>query len=163
MLPTLPFPLPGPADEPLNLFTVLARHPDLFRHWVGFAGTLLLAGTLPARLRELAILRTAHLRSCGYEWTHHVPLARAAGLDESAIAAVGAASVDGRWDGADLLVLRAADELHAHGELTDRTWAALRELFDDRQLIELVMLVGQYTMLAFAIRTLRVPGEARTE
>ncbi|MFB9371422.1 carboxymuconolactone decarboxylase family protein [Kitasatospora albolonga] len=156
---TLPITLPGPADEPLTVFTVLARHPELFRQWVGFAGTLLLAGTLPARARELAVLRTAHLRSCTYEWGHHVPVALAAGLPEGAVAAVASRLTDWDWAPEDLLVLRAADELHDRGELTDPTWDGLRELYDDRQLIELVMLIGQYTMLAFTLRTLRVRPE----
>ncbi|WP_405015775.1 carboxymuconolactone decarboxylase family protein [Kitasatospora sp. NBC_00070] len=156
---TLPLTVPGPADAPLNVFTVLARHPELFRTWVGFAGTLLLTGQLPARARELAILRTAHRSACTYEWAHHVPLARAAGLSEEAIASLNSPAPDGRWDGEDLLVLRATDEIHDLGELTDHTWDALRRLYDDRQLIELVILVGQYRMLAATLRTLRVPLE----
>ena len=40
------------------------------------------------------------------------------------------------------------------------TWAALRAHLDDRELIELVLLVGHYEMLATTITTLRIEPDA---
>lgn len=59
---------PGGTENPLNVFTTLARHPELFETWLRFGGTLLTRGRLPARERELAILRTAHNCQSPYEW-----------------------------------------------------------------------------------------------
>ncbi|MFI6480582.1 carboxymuconolactone decarboxylase family protein [Nonomuraea sp. NPDC050663] len=144
------------AKNPLNVFTTLARHPKLFEAWLGFGGALLY-GTLPARDRELAILRTARNRACAYEWAHHLRLAREAGLSEEEISAV-------RHDGSgltpgDLLILRAADELHADGDLTDETWSALCERYDETGRIELVMLIAHYDMLSRVLTTFRVQLE----
>ena len=71
-----------------NLMATLARHPKLARAFLRFSGYLLFGSTLPARIREQAILRVAHRRGCAYEWTHHVKIATEAGLSEAEITAV---------------------------------------------------------------------------
>ena len=59
-------------------------------------------------------------------------------------------------------MLAAVDELHHAGDLTDPTWAALREHLDEREVIELLLLAGHYEMLATTINTLRiVPDQPR--
>ncbi|MGK5557141.1 carboxymuconolactone decarboxylase family protein [Actinomadura kijaniata] len=144
---------------PLHVLTTLGRHPELFAAWIGFGSHLLMKGTLDDRVRELAILRTAHHRSCDYEWTHHHRLGLAAGLTETEIAALRRAPDAHPWDAGDRAVLRAADELHATGTLGDDAWADLAGRFGERELIELVMLIGHYHMVAFALNALRVQLE----
>ena len=68
------------GTSPPNLFLTLGRHRKLFRGWLRFAGRLMPGGKLPRRETELVILRVAHLRSCQYEFDHHVHLGRRAGL-----------------------------------------------------------------------------------
>ncbi|NUR91145.1 MAG: carboxymuconolactone decarboxylase family protein [Nonomuraea sp.] len=138
--------------NPLNIFTTLGRHPQLFKQWLRFGGALLY-GTLPARDRELAILRIAHLRGSDYEWSAHARIALEF-MTPQEVQSVRQA--DASWHGADALVLRATDELHGSGDLTDDTWAALCEHYDEVARIELVMLVAHYDMLATVLRTLRV-------
>ncbi|MFI6595725.1 carboxymuconolactone decarboxylase family protein [Nonomuraea sp. NPDC050536] len=138
--------------NPYNVFTTLARHPRVYRGWLRFGGALL-DGTLPARDRELAILRTAHHRGSDYEWSAHARIALEA-LTEQEIEAVRQAGAT--WHGIDALVLRVADELHESGDLTDETWAAVCEHYDEIGRIELVMLVAHYDMLAVVLKTLRV-------
>src|SRR5437660_1010282 len=66
-----------------TLMSTLVRHPKLTRAYLQFAGYLLLGSSLPARVREQAILRVAHRRDCAYEWSHHVDIAREAGLSDA--------------------------------------------------------------------------------
>lgn len=151
--------MPGGAERPMNIFTTLARHEDLFRTWIRFGGTLLQGGRLPARERELAILRTGHLCSSEYEWAQHVIIGRMAGLEDDEIEAVREDLGAREWSDGDRLVLEATDELHATSTLSDATWARLAERYDEHQLIELPMLVGHYHMVAFALNALRVQVE----
>ena len=96
----------GPAT---NIFTTLVRHPGLFRRWLPFGGKLL-AGRLPARDRELLILRTGWLCGAEYEWGQHVPLGRQAGLTEAEIARIQAGPDDPAWADHDVALLRAAEQ-----------------------------------------------------
>jgi alkylhydroperoxidase family enzyme len=150
----------GATSGATNIFTTLVRHPGLFRHWLPFGGKLL-AGKLPARDRELLILRTGWNCGSAYEWAQHVRIARAAGLADDEIERVRAA--DGAdtpgWASEDALLVRAADELHADACLTNATWAALADRYDEQQLIEVPMVVGHYHMVAFALNSLGVQVE----
>ncbi len=148
----------GALGADLNIFTTLVRHPKLFRRWSPFGGTLLLAGTLPARDRELLILRTAWNNGCEYEWGQHLRIAREAGLGDEIDRVVDGPAAPGLAP-FDAALLQAADELHRDSVISDDTWARLRERYDDRQLIEVPMLIGHYTLLAFTLNSLGVQRE----
>ena len=141
-----------------NIFDTLVRHPGLFRKWLPFGGKLL-AGKLPARERELLILRTGWRCRADYEWGQHVGIGKAAGLTDEEIERVKAGPDDAGWDPFDATLLRAADELHDDACLTDATWGALAERYDERQLIEVPMVVGQYHLVSFTLNSLGVQRE----
>ncbi|MEU6556994.1 carboxymuconolactone decarboxylase family protein [Streptomyces sp. NPDC046915] len=147
-------PIPRDADgQVAHVFTTLVRHPDLFRYFLPFGSHLLRDGRLPARTRELLILRTACNTRAGYEWGRHVPLARTAGVTDEEIRRVGAGPDAPGWTPADATLLRAADELHRDARLSAATWSALATDHDEAQLIEVTMLVGQYHMVAFFLNS----------
>ncbi|MEV0612895.1 carboxymuconolactone decarboxylase family protein [Nonomuraea sp. NPDC050404] len=144
------------AAQPYNVFTTLAHHPALYQAWRLLNGALL-DGVLPARDRELAILRTAHHCGSEHERARHARLAREAGLTAQEIELVG--RPDALWSVEDQLVLQVADDLYYGGDLTDATWAALCDRYDVAGRIELIMLVAHSGMLAMVLRTLRVQAE----
>jgi 4-carboxymuconolactone decarboxylase len=145
-------------DAPANIFLTIANHPGLMRRYVPFGGKLLLTGKLPARDRELAILRTAWLCRSDYEWGQHVRIGLDVGLTDDEIARV-PAGPDGDWSPEDAAVLRAADELVADHRLSDATWQALSARYDDRQMIEMTLLPGNYAMLAGMLNSIGVERE----
>ena len=139
-----------------NIFRTLARHPDMFRNWMPFAGYPLVGGTLPRVERELAILRTAVRCRSSYEWGQHVRVSEGLGIDRATIdRVVDGPDVDG-WSDHEAAVLRAVDELHDGARISDSTWEALVRAYDETQLIELTVLIGQYHMVAFALNSLGV-------
>jgi 4-carboxymuconolactone decarboxylase len=151
-----------PGARAVNIFATLVRAPGLFRRWLPFGGKLL-RGKLPARDRELAILRTAWLCEAPYEWAQHVVIARAAGLTDAQIEAVATGPDDPSWAAADVTLLSAVDQLHDDSVIDDETWAALAERYDDRQMIELPMLIGHYHMIAYTLNSLGVQLEPGLE
>ena len=151
--------LKSPTGVELNIFATLARHPRLFRKWSDFGGWLLYAGELPARDREILILRTGFRCGSEYEWGQHVAIGRMAGLSDEEIAAVAAGPDAGNWTDLEATLLRAADELHDQSRISDETWGALAKEYDDRQLIEVCMVVGQYHLVAFTLNSLGVERE----
>ena len=70
------------AGSDHNIFRTLLQHPDLMRRWMAFANHVLFKSTLPARERELVILRIGYLCQAGYEWGQHVVIGRREGLEE---------------------------------------------------------------------------------
>ncbi len=143
----------------LNIFATIVKHPRVFKGWVRF-GAVLLHGWLPERDRELIILRTAHRCGCSYEWGHHEEIAQTrAGLTADEVAAVREGPAWSGWTQWDATLLRAADELHDDSRLSDATWAALAERYDERLLIEVPMLVGNYHAVAFTVNSLGIQLE----
>lgn len=149
-----------PDGTELNIFATLARHPKLVKRWSAFGGTLLYGGVLPPRERELLILRTGYLCRAPYEWGQHVTIGRAAGLTEDEIARVAAGPDADGWSPDEAALLRAADELHADSRIGDDTWTALAARWDDQQLIEVCMVVGQYHLVSFALNSVGVELDA---
>lgn len=151
--------LPRDRQNPEGAGTALStlvRHPDLTKAYLGFNVYLLFRSTLPARVREVAVLRVAHRRDCTYEWEHHVEMAKAEGLTDADVEAIRNGEAG---DDLDQLVLRATDELEEKSNLTDETWAALGEHLSERQRMDFVFTVGAYGMLAMAFNTFGVQLE----
>lgn len=148
-----------PDGTDLNIFATLAHHPRLLKRWSAFGGTLLYRGTLTSRDRELLIMRTAWHCRAHYEWGQHVAIARDAGISDEEIARIAAGPEAPGWSDDDAALLRAADELHADARIGDATWAALAARFDEQQLIEVCMVVGQYHLVAFTLNSLDVQPE----
>ena len=86
-------------------------------------------------------------------------IARASGVTDDEIARVPAGAAAAGWDEFDRTLVRAADELHRDACIGDVTWSALAARYDERQLIEVPMLVGHYHMVAFALNTFGVERE----
>ncbi|ORA19236.1 carboxymuconolactone decarboxylase family protein [Mycobacterium arosiense] len=142
-----------------NALSTLAHHPALAKAFLRFNVHLLASSTLPARIRELAILRVAHRRQCAYEWSHHERMAKDEGITDDQIAALK------RGEAADVfdqVVISAVDELEEKSGLSDRTWAALGERLNDQQRMDFVFTVGCYALLAMAFNTFGIQLEHAT-
>jgi alkylhydroperoxidase family enzyme len=150
----------------LHIFATLARADDeLFTRWLGFGGALL-AGTLPGRLRELVILRTACRFDGRYEWAQHIELGEAQGIAREEIVALGgpAADLDAlSWTALERAALRAVDETADEGRVSEDTWQVLASELRDAELIELLFLIGHYLMLTTVLRSLGVELEPHAE
>lgn len=144
------------GTEPPNVFTTLGRTRGLARAWLVFASKLMPFGRLARRESELVILRVAHHKACRYELDHHTKLGRRAGIAASEVERLQRSPLDDGWIGRERSILLAVDQLCADHDLDDERWADLRRHLDEREAIELCLLVGHYEMLATTITTLRM-------
>jgi alkylhydroperoxidase family enzyme len=147
----------APTEEKHDFFGTLARSPDVCRAYLELGTALAVTGTLPARERELVILRTGWLCGAPYEFGEHVVVGRRVGLTDEEIQRVALGAAAEGWAPRERVLLRAVEELHADAMIADTTWAGLAEHFDDRQLVELPVLVGHYHLTAFVQNALRIP------
>jgi len=140
----------------LNIYKTLARHPKLLKRWSVFGTHVLYKSTLPARERELLILRTGWLCRSEYEWGQHVSIAKGCGISTEEINRVMEGPDAAGWDQPDVALLRAVDELLGDAFIGDATWQMLSERFDTPQLIDIIFTVGQYHLVSMALNTLGV-------
>jgi alkylhydroperoxidase family enzyme len=134
----------------------MMRHPQLFARHVDISAQLFSQGALSARDRELLVLRVAWLLRAPFEWGEHVHIAKTTGVSAEEVERITEGSQATGWSERDAALLRAVEELLADAFITDATWATLAAHFDDKQLIELPIVVGQYQTVAYYQNSLRV-------
>ncbi len=132
--------------RPLAIFAALGHHPKLLKRFNLLGGFLLNKGLLPARERELVILRVGANARAVYEFGQHALIGRDAGLTDDEIA--GAAGAPHGWSAEDRALLDLADDLCARDTVSDATWAALRPRWSDAELVELVVCAGFYRLVS---------------
>lgn len=117
-------------------------------------------GHLTDRARELSILTVAARSHSEFEWKSHYGIAVKLGIAEDVLAAIrSGADPSTLTDPSERAVVAGAASL-LDGDLDDVEYAGLVELIGEDGLIELVVLVGYYQLLARLLRVLRVPPEA---
>ncbi len=111
----------------LNITRTVGQNPALLKAWGTFATYILGPElSLAPRQRELAILRVGWNHQAGYEWGHHVAIARSIGMTDADILAVQQGPAPGHLDELECLVLQAADDVKAHAEISGETWQRLQ-------------------------------------
>ncbi len=147
--------LAGLSQLPEIVRTML-RHAELFAVHTDVGLHLLAKGALSLHDREFAVLRIAWLCQAPYEWGEHVLVAKRFGLTSADIARIVEGPDADGLDEHESAILRAVDELHADSMISDATWTTLAKRFDERQLIELPIVVGQYQTVAYYQNSLRL-------
>lgn len=145
---------------PLNIFKTLAHAPAALRAFLAWGSYVLSRqNSLPAREREIVILRIGYLCRSGYEWTQHREIGKRSGLTDEEIERLKSGLGFGA---ADTALIKACDELHMRQFISDPVWAALRSHFSEKQCMDVVFTAGQYTQVSMMLNTFGVqldPGQ----
>jgi alkylhydroperoxidase family enzyme len=148
-----------PPGGAVNLVATLAHQPALFERFLGVT-LALQAGELGWRRRELVVLRLAYRRHCRYIWRQHVAIGRASGMTEDEVALLAGDPDHPHWPLGESVLLRAVDQLVDDSGIDGPTWAALASLLTPAQLVELTVLVGHYSGMAYLANSAVVGSEA---
>ncbi|GAA2184866.1 carboxymuconolactone decarboxylase family protein [Micromonospora lupini] len=137
------------AAAPLNFFRIMAHAETAFPDWMRWGGALLKDLALDPLLREIAILRVAGLSDVRYEWVQHEPIARSAGATDEMVRALGRDEIEaGSFSPDQRAVLRFTTEVVRDVRPSDDAVTALTGLLSSREVVELLMVIGQYMMIA---------------
>jgi 4-carboxymuconolactone decarboxylase len=115
------------------------------------------ATSLSPRLSELAILVTAAAWRASFEWHAHAPLAIQAGLDPAIVEAIRTGQVPTLTREDEAAVYAFAQELIETRQVSDTTYQRLAAILDAKALVELVGVIGYYTLIAMTINAFQVP------
>lgn len=147
------------GPRPINVSRTIARHPGVFEPWSQLARYLAMDGTLPAREREIVVLRVGWRAQAVYEFGQHTLFGRRAGLTDDEIRAVTAEIGSGPWTDGERDLLGMVDELMDDDCVSEATWRRLADRWSPEQLIELVLLAGFYRMVSSSLNTFGVQLE----
>ncbi len=147
---------------PEMLLTAMV-HRDLFERVAEVSLKLLQEPALPLRDRQLVILRVGWLHQIPYIWGEHVAVSKRLGLSSDDIEQVVAGSTSPHWTDHERALLQATEELIDEAMISDATWDVLAQRYDHAQLIELPLLVGQFSTVGYFQNALRIPLSAANQ
>ena len=139
----------------LNVYRVMAHHPELLRAWTDLRMHVVRNNALGPSRAEVVILRLGHRLGCAYEWNQHVIRALDIGLEKARIA-----SLRGPLEAMapeDAVLAGAVDKLLAEHKLPERLYTDLQDLVGRAGCIDLMATVGMYLTLGFLLQTSGAP------
>jgi uncharacterized peroxidase-related enzyme len=132
----------------MNFYRVVANSPCVARNALRLGNSLFSKTELSPKLRELIIMRIARLCGCEYEWVQHRPLALQSGLTQVQLDTIGSWNESDAFSDDERAVLRYVDEVEKNIRVPDNVFQALRRYLDDRQIVELTLVIGWWGMLS---------------
>ncbi|HXC53642.1 MAG TPA: carboxymuconolactone decarboxylase family protein [Candidatus Limnocylindrales bacterium] len=134
---------------PLNIFRMMAHAPMSFRPLMRLGQSILSAQQLEPKLREYAILQAVHSYGGRYEWIQHVPIAEACGATAEQIKAIEDGNLGAScFDEKEKAFLAFVDESAKKVRCSDAAFAAAKKHLSDREIVETILTIGYYQMLA---------------
>lgn len=143
-----------------NSILVLAQHPEISDLYLRFNAALARGYDLPARLKEIAILRVAWRRGSEYEWVHHALAASRIGLSADHLSCLMMEHSTALFTAEEQAVIDATDDICLRGGIGDKVWPAVNAALGTRQTMELLFVVGCYNLLAGILKTAGAPVES---
>ncbi|HEX4110862.1 MAG TPA: carboxymuconolactone decarboxylase family protein [Solirubrobacteraceae bacterium] len=144
--------------QPLGIFRIVAQAQRAFPHWLRMGGALLDPAEFDPVLRELAILRVATLTpGADYEWVQHVAIHRAVGGSAGQMRALRDGDVEAEALGQDgRLVVGFTTQVVRDARPDDETYAAMQARFTSREIVQLLLVIGQYMMIGRVMATVQI-------
>lgn len=143
-----------------KFMNVVSINRHLFRRFIAWNYRLMPRGTLPRIETEAIILRTATACGSRYEWKQHEFIGKRAGLTDGQIEIITNDPTSDKLDKRFQPLMVATTEIIEQRALTDATWDTLRKTYEPSEILEIIMLVGNYAMLAGALNTFGVTLES---
>ena len=148
------------ADSATNLVRTLARHPEALAGLAPLAGYVRERAMATAVDQTLLALRVAWLSRSEAMWAEQAAEAQVFGFREDDLRRI-AEGPDAGWGAWDTTVLQAADELYRDSFVSDATWSKLAQLYNARQIVDVIFTVAEHTMLGMIANSLGVQPDQR--
>ena len=148
----------GPRKRLVGPLRAALHNPSLADKWQQLGQVLRFEISLPAYLKELAIIVTARRWSSELEWAIHAKDGAQAGLELSVITDISECrSPDFGDDEAAANVYEFSRGLTLTGQVSDDVYQSIAVRWGELGVVELTALVGYYSMVAMTLNAHRIP------
>src|SRR5262249_9952577 len=146
----------GPRGGVRGPFNALLRSPDLADRAQKLGEWVRYKSSLPEALKEFAILITARYWSAQYEWHAHHAHAMKAGLAPRLAAELALGKRPAGMNDSEAAVHDFCRELHEKKKVSDAAYARVAKHFGERGAVELIGVIGYYTLVSMILNVDRV-------
>jgi 4-carboxymuconolactone decarboxylase len=147
----------GPRGRVEGPLRVWLHSPSLATHAQKLGAYARFGSSLPPALSELAILVTAATWQSDFEWYAHALLAREAGIADAVIETIRKGEEPSLTDPKARAVYAVACELHRSRAISDGAYAAAEQVLGREGMVDLVGILGYYTLVSMTLNAFRVP------
>jgi len=147
----------GPRGVVVGPLRAALHSPQLAERWQRLGEYLRYDMSVPARLRELAILVTARRWNSQLEWLIHEEEARKAGLAEPIIAAIHRGESPAFEDADEAAIYEYAREIQERGQVSEALYRKVADRWQALGVVELTALIGYYTMVSMTLNAHEIP------
>ncbi|BAI95062.1 carboxymuconolactone decarboxylase [Sphingobium sp. TA15] len=141
----------GPRGGLVGPLRAALHNPELADKWQRFGELLRFRTSLTKRHSELAILVTARVWNCSFEWFQHEPHALAAGLPAGIVNALRMEQRPDFDDSADEAIYEFTNQLQRDHSVTDAAHRAVQAVYGVTGVVELTALIGYYALVAMTL------------
>ncbi|CAM4043928.1 carboxymuconolactone decarboxylase family protein [Bordetella muralis] len=141
-----------------NLYRMLLNSPPVAQGWLTYLTAIRQQTGLSPKLREMLILRVAVLNQADYEFEQHLPIALQAGCRQAEMTALKNGDF-GPLDTGERAAMAYCDEMTREIRVRDSTFAAVREAFDNKEIVEITATVAAYNMVSRFLEAIQVDHE----
>ena len=149
--------LDGPRTAMGGPFNVMLRSPVMGDLAQALGAQVRFHSSLPAALREMAILISARHWTAHYEWSVHKSAALTAGLDPAIIAALAAGERPRSLAPAETALYDFCSELLATNHVRDATFAAAKATLGEQGVTEVIFTLGYYGLVSMFLNVDEYP------
>ncbi len=143
--------------ELLHLYQMLLHSPPVAQGWLDLMTAVRQQTTVPGRLRELVIIRIAHLNGAAYEAEQHRLIALREGAGEDQITALTDWEKSQElYDRNERAALELTDQMTCEVKVSPDCWGEIRELWTEREIVELVTIIASYNMVSRVLVALEI-------
>lgn len=130
--------------------------------WNSFLGAIRTKTSLSADIREIAICRVAAINEAWFEWAHHAPILKDAGVGDAALDLIKRADPPSDSELASLLsekqlaVYKYTEAMTRTVKVSDEVFAGVKENFSEQEVVEITATVGAYNCVSRFLVALNV-------
>jgi AhpD family alkylhydroperoxidase len=135
---------------------MLLHSPPVAEGWLAYLTAIWQKCALPGDIRELVIMRVAHLNGASYEADQHAPIALREGVSQEKLDALSDWPSSEAFDARERAVLSYADAMTRTIQVPDHVFEAVRAHFDERLVIELTATIAAYNMVSRFLEALEI-------
>lgn len=141
-----------------NLYKTLVKHVELYNRWSPLGRVLLNSSTLPARDREIIMLRMGWLCQAEYEWAQHARIATAdnIGMTDEEVRNIAVGIDAGNWTDWEKTLITMVDELRYDTLISEDTWNKLRANYSKEETMDALFTAAQYQLVSMALNSIGI-------
>lgn len=150
----------GRRGTVINVYKTLMHTPDVASVWLDLVNVVRWKVDLDGRLREIVIVRIGYLNRCAYVVKQHVPeLTAPEGLSKAECDSLADWRATSLFSARERAALAYADAMTRDIDVPDAVFTELRKHFNERQIVELTVLIGTYNMHTRVGQALQIDPE----